>query len=73
MGIFYYLFLRSPNPNKYSILLEIVEKIIKIPIDNTTVIETGFKLWHVLLAMVVGGGFVLYIIYKKKKEDSQKR
>ena len=52
---------------------EIVEKIIKIPIDNTTVIETGFKLWHVLLSMVVGGGFVLYIIYKKKKEDSQKR
>lgn len=41
-----------------------VEKIV----DNTTVVETGYKLWHVLFAMVIGGIFIFCIMYKKKLE-----
>jgi len=42
-----------------------VEKIV----DNTTVIETGYKQWHILLGIVLGIGFGWYITKKEKKSD----
>ena len=42
-----------------------VEKIIKVPVDNMTVLETGFETWHVLLAMAVGGCFIWFVMRKK--------
>lgn len=39
--------------------------------DKIEVQETGFKLWHILLAMAVGGIFLWVIMYstQKEKED----
>ena len=45
-----------------------VEKIV----DNTTVIETGYDLWMVLLAMALGIGFGWYITKQEKKSDVKK-
>jgi hypothetical protein len=42
-----------------------VEKIV----DNTTVIETGYKRWHILLGIVLGIGFGWYMTKKEKKSD----
>ena len=39
-----------------------IEKEVKTPVDNTTVLETGFELWHILLAIIVGGLFAWFII-----------
>lgn len=44
-----------------------VEKI--VPTNDTTILENGFKLWHILLAMLIGGLFTWYIISKENKEE----
>jgi len=41
-------------------------------IDNTTVVETGYDLWMVLLGMAIGIGFGYYITKKEKKSDGKK-
>lgn len=42
---------------------EIVEKIV----DNTTVLETGYELWHVLVGMGLGLVFMFFMTWKKKE------
>ena len=44
-----------------------VEKVI----DNVTILETGYELWMVLLAIVVGGGFIFFTMYKKKLKTAK--
>ena len=43
-----------------------VEKIV----DNTTVVETGFELWHIILAIVFGM-FSVWAIGKYNKEEKE--
>ena len=42
-----------------------VEKIV----DNTTVLETGYKVWHILLGVLVGMGLGIYFIWDSKKNE----
>ncbi len=44
-----------------------IEKIL----DNTTVLETGYKLWHVLLAMAIGVAFGCVMMWNKKENTSE--
>lgn len=44
-----------------------VEKIV----DNTTVLETGYELWHILLGLGLGVAFGYFMIYKKKDNKSE--
>lgn len=46
-----------------------VEKIV----DSIEFVETGYELWHVLLAMAIGGVFCWYVVSPKKesKEDEE--
>ena len=37
--------------------------------DTTTVLETGYELWHVLLAMALGGAFAWYVVRNSSKEE----
>ena len=50
-----------------------VEKIVEVEkiIDNTTVIEIGYKLWMILLAIAVGGVFVLFIMWINKEKPKE--
>ena len=46
-------------------------KIIEVEniVDKTTILETGYELWHVFLAIVAGGIFIWYVMREKKEED----
>lgn len=44
-----------------------IEKVI----DNTIVLEKGYELWHVLLAMALGGVFCWYIMRPKKEDETE--
>ncbi len=59
------------NVTTYVPLYKNVTKEIEIEkiIDNTTVIETGYKQWHILLGIALGIGFGWYITKKEKKSD----
>lgn len=45
-----------------------VEKIV----NNTTVIETGYELWHILLGLSLGVGFGCFMMWKKKEKTAEK-
>lgn len=44
-----------------------VEKIV----DNTTILEKGYELWHVLFAIVIGGIFIWYVMRYKKEDENE--
>lgn len=52
---------------------EYIDKIIEVEkiIDNTTVIETGYELWHIFLAMAIGGAFCWYVMRQEKDGDRE--
>lgn len=61
------------NQNQTVYVPEYIDREIEIEkiIDNTTVLETGYELWHVLLAMALGGVFCWYIMRPKKEGEDK--